>query len=1083
MSGSARRCGCCTGIGAPAPDGVWNRPGLPALKHRIGTHREFLDAMLARLSAADHAALAPLTTREPDDPTIALLDGWAVIADVLTFYQERIANEGYLRTATEQDSLTRLGRLVGYRPRPALAAATHLAYTLDPGTRTTIPAGSQAKSAPPPGGLPQTFETSEDLTARAEWNELRVRRTGPPGITPNRAAALRDLELTGMQPSIRPGDRLLFLFADPRDNVVRTVWEVRADASRNRTTVFFESPGGERRYVEALKRLRTTVGIALEQVPPGDVAKDISTRLLRLLRRPEQELPDEPEETADLHLYLDTLADPLRRLTEHLAVARAEGDAPLVDWLAPVVKRGRALTAAVAAMTGAPQDAGSKVPTGDDASDDRDKGAPALMGLGPALAALDRAPSLPPTTNGAAATRVSDLYAATSDALPRILSAARPRLAGELYQAMTAVSVSPPAELLEVQWLRVRAAPAGATLRERGGRGRPLIEVDSKTRNTGPAEFGRQLTLDAVYDSIVPHSWIVVQRRDWAPLVRQITEVQQPAAMGLKVAVKATQVRLSRGLPPRYFSDDGRRETTVWAAGETLPVAESSIRDDVFGKEVPLDGVYEGLRPGQWLIVSGERTDVPFVTGVRGTELVMIGGVRQTHGRARAGERVHTTLVLTAKLAYRYRRETVVIHGNVTPATVGETRTEVLGSGDAGRSGQTFRLRQGPLACLPAATPDGAADTLTVRIGDVAWQRAEDLTDLGPTDTGYRLRTGADGSAAVEFGDGRHGARLPTGTENVTARYRIGSGRAGNVPAGQVNHVISRPLGVNAVTNPLPATGGTDADGVESTRSRVPLRLRALDRLVSLRDYEDFARAFAGIGKAVAQHITDGRRRFVLVTVAAADDAPITPASPLLATLQTALTRYGDPQLPVRVAVRDRVLLVMSAGIRVLPDRTWEAVAPAVRTALHDALGFARAELARPVHLSTAVHAAQSVDGVDHVDVDLFTGIPDDIDTVGLAGLARELTTVHTCVPARAAGIRATRHRTIAGDTLTTVATRNGLSLDQLLRLNPGIGHDTLQDDLTRSLPEPVVRRGLRPARLAVLDPSAPETLVLRRIP
>jgi hypothetical protein len=372
---------------------------------------------------------------------------------------------------------------------------------------------------------------------------------------------------------------------------------------------------------------------------------------------------------------------------------------------------------------------------------------------------------------------------------------------------------------------------------------------------------------------------------------------------------------------------------------------------------------------------------------------------------------------------------------------------------------------------------------LVVRVGDVAWRRVDDLSDLGPTDTGYRLRTGADGSAVVEFGDGRHGARLPTGVENVTARYRVGSGRAGNVPAGQVNHVVSRPFGVSAVVNPLPATGGTDADGVESTRCGVPLRLRALDRLVSLRDYEDFARAFAGIGKAVAQDITDGRRRLVLVTVAAADDAPLTAASPLLTSLQAALTRYGDAQMPVRVLVRDRVLLVMSAGIRVVPDRTWEAVAPAVRAALHDALGFARAELARPVHLSTAVRAAQSVDGVDHVDVDLFAGIADDIDTVGLAGLARDLTTVHACVPARAAGVRTTRHRTLAGDTLTSVATRNGLSVDELLRLNPGVGHDTLRGDLTRALPEPVVRRALRPARLAVLDPSAPQTLVLRRIP
>ena len=60
---------------------------------------------------------------------MALFDAWATIGDVLTFYQERIANEGYLRTATERRSVLELARLVGYQPRPGVAASVHLAYT------------------------------------------------------------------------------------------------------------------------------------------------------------------------------------------------------------------------------------------------------------------------------------------------------------------------------------------------------------------------------------------------------------------------------------------------------------------------------------------------------------------------------------------------------------------------------------------------------------------------------------------------------------------------------------------------------------------------------------------------------------------------------------------------------------------------------------------------------------------------------------------------------------------------------------------------------------------------------------------
>ena len=103
--GAGCDCGCCEGTEPLTPRTIFNRPGLDALAYRIGTQSAFLETMKAELSSA---ALAGLTTREGSDPSIALLDAWAVVADVLTFYQERIANEGYLRTATERRSVLEL---------------------------------------------------------------------------------------------------------------------------------------------------------------------------------------------------------------------------------------------------------------------------------------------------------------------------------------------------------------------------------------------------------------------------------------------------------------------------------------------------------------------------------------------------------------------------------------------------------------------------------------------------------------------------------------------------------------------------------------------------------------------------------------------------------------------------------------------------------------------------------------------------------------------------------------------------------------------------------------------------------------
>ena len=188
-------CDCCEGTQVLTPVNIVNRPGLSALAYRVGTHARFFETLKAKLSsqiidvprAGDTTQSDPayplrnLTTRASDDAAIALLDGWATVADVLTFYQERIANEGYLRTATERRSVLELARLVGYTLRPGVASTVYLAYTIDENHKapTELPIGTRAQSVPIGNDLPQAFETSEVLDARASWNTLKPRLTRP----------------------------------------------------------------------------------------------------------------------------------------------------------------------------------------------------------------------------------------------------------------------------------------------------------------------------------------------------------------------------------------------------------------------------------------------------------------------------------------------------------------------------------------------------------------------------------------------------------------------------------------------------------------------------------------------------------------------------------------------------------------------------------------------------------------------------------------------------------------------------------------------------------------------------------------
>jgi hypothetical protein len=103
-------CGCCEPAAPLTPLAVENRPGLSAIAYRIGTYASFRQAMLTEIARTPE--LARLTTRQSDDYSITLLELWAVVCDVLTFYQERYANEAFLRTASLRESVGRLARLV-----------------------------------------------------------------------------------------------------------------------------------------------------------------------------------------------------------------------------------------------------------------------------------------------------------------------------------------------------------------------------------------------------------------------------------------------------------------------------------------------------------------------------------------------------------------------------------------------------------------------------------------------------------------------------------------------------------------------------------------------------------------------------------------------------------------------------------------------------------------------------------------------------------------------------------------------------------------------------------------------------------
>ncbi len=340
-----------------------------------------------------------------------------------------------------------------------------------------------------------------------------------------------------------------------------------------------------------------------------------------------------------------------------------------------------------------------------------------------------------------------------------------------------------------------------------------------------------------------------------------------------------------------------------------------------------------------------------------------------TTGDAVAHDRDLTYLKLQDPLVHVYERASLRVNANVAPATHGETVEALLGSGDASTANQRFVLNQAPLTYVSANTPSGGASTLEVRINDVLWSEVPTLYRAGPEARLYQTRQDDDGFTAIQFGDGIEGARLPSGESNVRARYRKGLGAAGNVAAGKLTTLLSRPLGVGEVSNPTPASGGEDGETLARARSNAPLTVLTLDRAVSITDYANFARAFAGIDKAYALWIPAGPAYGVFLTIAGVDGAEVPETGETFTNLGDALRAYGDPLVPLRIGnyvdARFRCRLAVKVADAHDPDKVLAAVDEALRTHF----GFSARDFGQTVSVDEVSAVAQAVEGVAAVHV------------------------------------------------------------------------------------------------------------------
>ena len=764
--------GCCGPT--PAPAERTNAAGQPAIDYRSGlTHADVLDRMLTALPGL----LPGLTGVTPDDPAAAVLDAWATVANVVSFYQERIANEGYLRTATERRSVLELARAIGYELRPGVSAAALLSVQMQQATgaaatavtappTAVMPRGTQVRSLPGQGQMPQTFETSADLVPDLARNELHLVQARTQRLGQEAGRHHTCCYLAGTSTGLRTGDTLLIT----------------------------EGP-----------------------------AKDLPA-------------------TYDVVL--------VSSVTVVAAVAPDLPSCTLVRWD-------------------------------------------------------------PPLTHDYAAPEVS-------------VFAVRASLFG--FNAPD-----------------FRTLPAST---------RHLYDQQHPNATEWPHfEDLEPVDLDAAYPAVAAQSVALLQQ----DALRRLYPVADAQPVNrADFAISAGVTRLSLGEKPD-LSDFKRRTTVVHSGIRQLPLTSEPIGGTIGGpgSEAAVDLLVPALlADGQRVLVTGTAAGLPVAEAA--TVLRTAPGARSGTVRATLEKPLTNTL----------DRGGVRVLANVVEATHGESvPDEVLGSGDGTVPNQRFALARRWLTQLPVpGAPGGVQAALEVLVDDVLWTQTGSLYPAGPNDRVYVVRVSDDGTATVVFGDGERGARLPTGPENVHARYRVGVGPDGRVPAHALTLLPQRPPGVASVDNPSPADGDSAPEKLDDARRNAPLTVLTLDRVVSLPDYEAFAAAFGGIAKARAARIQGRTGPFVHLTLAGPDGSKVQDLT--IEHLLAGLDAVRDHAVPVRAVTFDPTPFRLGIEVLAEPDRVATQVRAAVRAALTAAFAIGRRSFAEPVAVAEVLTVAQQVAGV-----------------------------------------------------------------------------------------------------------------------
>ena len=712
------------------PKKLENRPGLTHIDYRIGSYGDLREFLLRRLDR--EPLLAAWTHREAGDPGIALLEGAAILGDILTFYQDLYANEAYLRTAKWRDSIGDLVRLLGYHLAPGIGGKATFAFGVKGANSVVIPANFPVKARLEGADQPIDFETIREFTAEPALSEFALYSpfVHPKIINGDNTFAVETAMLNENKLELEKGDRLM-LVKEPTDSQtprqIVVISEIKENLDLTEIVIEGSWQGGnvDSEAMTAYKLGRSfryfgynapptvTVGVG-ENVKQGDVSF-----------------------TADVRRFSNTSPAGNASLT---ADNSSESSFFFASSSVNTTPREKLLAVYEAAEkitvepTYNPALANNSFPL-DQKLDDLSAGSTLLISL--QLSSSSKLNASDPI-----------YFFARKIAQVSIASATH----GALTGGTTVVKLNEVIGITKLKYTDIRSVEFQEVIGQPFNLTSPR-EPDLTANSSQLFYYGDGFT----YKTLEARSLQLVKDQQ----VEQVTV----------------------GIDNTLISSDEKLKQITWRPLTIKPSLQKLTLDDF-----PLN-----------------------------------------------------------------KPSPVTVYGNLVEANQGKTEPQaVLGNGDSRQVFQSFKLPKAPLTYFnsKSETPPEVPE-LQIYVNDRLWKRVPSLFDRDSTEEIYIVREDTNGDSWVQFGDGKTGARLPSGLNNIVARYRTGIGAYGSpkpnttVQGGKLDQL-------DKIWLPSIATGGEAPETGENAKEAAPGKVQSLGRLVSLQDFEQETLAIQGVSKVAA---------------------------------------------------------------------------------------------------------------------------------------------------------------------------------------------------------------------------------------